>query len=383
MPPTRSPQFTAAIDWLRDIATAVDPGSLLTVASLRQQARSEAIDLGAADNYLLRGLREIAAEGLLRQTQPGAYVVPEPAPAAPAPAPAPAPADINSTRTEPELAEEPEIPAQDTGFRMPATVAPYIADAAAAIASGETRRILAVGPAGCGKTEAGLQAAAHANAPAIVVDVSLIREPRDLFGSRTYDGTRIGWRDSAFTAAVERGRCVVILDELNRASAEVLNALLPLLDRRGAARIDERGRAVRVGHGVVWWATANEGTEYVGASMIDRALADRFSRRVEFNYPTPSIEAEIVSARVTLPIETIERLCKISAMTRRSDCRLQPLSVRQVIAAAEDLQRIGEESMQATILAHYDCSGGTESDRALAASMLVAHGFNASQEDSR
>lgn len=386
MPPTRSPEFTACIEWIASNLAALEDGETVTIAELRALAAEDGVILGAADNYLLRGLRELVATGTARLVRFGTY-------AAPQPEPQPEPVQkTESPSTTPEAGSEPTdrvelhaetegdpepdpldsllMPSIDPTFQWSAGE-PYIEDTRRRVDEGLATHLLAVGPAGSGKTEAGLQLAARLNLPAVVVECSLLREPSDLFGLRHYDGRRLTWRDSAFAAAVERGRCVVILDELNRSTSDALNALLPLLDRRGRARIEARGNTLAAGPGVVWWATANEGRQYVGASAVDRAVSDRFSRRLEFTYLPQETEERLLVERTGVDADAARRLVTLANATRRGDIRGFAISTRHLLAAAEDFRRIGPASLRTTLVSHFDPEGDTRSPRATFASLLV------------
>ncbi|NBX37763.1 MAG: AAA family ATPase, partial [Planctomycetes bacterium] len=242
-------------------------------------------------------------------------------------------------------------PAVDPSFRYTPGLADYLRGIAASAQGGTIEHLRFVGPAGCGKTEAGLQVAAMAGYPAFIMDASVVREPRDWFGSRTVRGGSVAWQDSPFTHAIQRGRCVVILDEVNRASLAVANSLLPLLDRRRSTLISERGEPVRVGAGTIIVATMNEGAQFTGTSPLDAALRDRFPRVVEFDYLAPAEEASLLVARTGIDAENADRLVAIASKTRKTHggTGIQQfgtaISTRQLLAAADDLKRSGPSSL--------------------------------------
>lgn len=268
-------------------------------------------------------------------------------------------------------------PAADPSFRYTPGLREYLNSVATAAQGGSIEHLRFVGPAGCGKTEAAMQVAAMAGFPAFIMDASVVREPRDWFGSRTVRGGSVAWQDSPFTHAIQRGRCVVILDEVNRASLAVANSLLPLLDRRRATLIAERGEAVRVGAGTIIVATMNEGAQYSGTGPLDAALRDRFPRVVEMNYLQEAEEALLLVARTGLDMDNASRLVEIAHKTRRTvgATGIQQfgtaLSTRQLLAAADDLKRCGPSSLAFTIANLYSAEGGAESERAAIVALLV------------
>lgn len=266
-------------------------------------------------------------------------------------------------------------PAADTTFRMADGLRTYLDRISESANAGNIEHLRIVGPAGCGKTELGLQMAAMAGLPAFVMDCSIVREPRDWFGSRTVRNGAVLWQDSAFVRAVTRGRCVVILDEANRASLTVGNALLPLLDRRRASLVEERGSVVRVGPGTVFVATMNEGAAYTGTSPMDAALRDRFPRVVEMTYLPADEEAALLVERTGVAPDVAARLVDIAGRTRDASGNggtfTHPLSTRQLLAAAADFRMTGPASLVFTVANLYPSEGGSESERAGIVSLLI------------
>ena len=224
-----------------------------------------------------------------------------------------------------------------------------------------------VGPAGCGKTSIGQWLAQETNKRLLIMDCSVIREPRDWFGFRTVHNGSIRWQDTEFVRAVTSGNCVIILDELNRAPASVLNGLMPLLDHRRASWIEERGAAVRVGPNTTFVATTNMGAKYLGASPVDLALRDRFSRVIEVTYLPTAKESLLLSRRTGLSIDSCISLATIASNTRGKTSGHEPISTRELLAAASDIANYGEQSLRYTILSKIE----DHSKRAAMATLLA------------
>jgi hypothetical protein len=384
MPPTRSPEMLAVVDRLRLAIDDHVPGERLTLDELRSDYFHD-LPLGAADNYLLRAVREAVADGRLTreasgvwrrptsaQILTGRYIDPPSAPEAPAPEAAQAHLDITPPAPAPAEAEAP--PAVDPTYRLPATVSAYLDHWSAVIRDGGRIAARATGPAGCGKTEAGVQIAAALGLPVVTMDCSLVRDAVEWFGGRTLSGGSVAWEDSSFARRLQAGRVVVVLDEVNRAAPEVANALLPLLDRRGRASIADRPTPLQAGPSILWWATCNVGAEYTGTGRLDRALDDRLSRTFEFSPLPERDEATLLVERTGIDEDSALRLAAVSAASRRANLS-RPLSTRALLAAAEDLQAGGPRSLAATVLAAYSPDGGTSSERATVASLLTGQGF--------
>ena len=377
MPPTRSAANLAVIDALDRLAASIDPTTTVTLPALRDSLAAQGItDFGAEDNYLRRAVRSMVDRGAARPVGSGCFRFAGTVATAPAPAAGAAPVTPAAEPGEAHALDSLLTPAADPTFRMPATLRGYFGQIAAAAQGGSIEGLRFVGPAGCGKTEAALQLAAMAGFDAFVIDCSIVREPRDWFGSRTVKGGAIAWQDSQFVRAVTRGNTVIVLDEANRASLTVGNALLPLLDRRRATLVEERGSVVRVAPGTVFVATMNEGAAYTGTGPMDAALRDRFPRVVEMTYLAPADEARLLVDRTGIDAPTAARLVEIAGKTRAIGAGgVSPfstvLSTRQLLAAAADYRLSGPGSLTYTVANLYPAEGGTESERAAVTALLV------------
>ena len=217
--------------------------------------------------------------------------------------------------------------------------------------SSKPENVRLIGPAGCGKTSAAQWLAQETGKALLIMDCSIIREPRDWFGFRTVKDGTIKWQDTAFVRQVTAGNCVICLDELNRAPSAVLNGLMPLLDHRRSTWVEERGSAVTCGPNVTFVATTNIGSRYVGASPVDLALADRFSRVIEVSYLDSAEETDLLCRRIpSLPRNSAEALAVIASTTRAKTSGYEPISTRELLAAASDLALYGEHSLRYTLL---------------------------------
>jgi nitric oxide reductase NorQ protein len=279
------------------------------------------------------------------------------------------------TMEQPTTSLELEIPALDGDYLMPEEVATYVSYLKRSMESGNHEHFRITGPKGTGKTEGGMQLAALLGLPCLVMDCSIIREPRDFFGMRDVRDGRTFWSDGVFTKTVEQGNAVIILDEINRASDMVGNALLPLLDRRRSTMVQERGCPVKGGPGIIWWATTNVGSIYTGTNALDAALQDRFTRVVEMDYLPPDKEAALLVARTGISRIWAQGLVEVATRTRQQVGGLTPfstvLSTRQLIGAAHDLHNIGLPSLALTIGNLFSNDGGGDSERSKIMNLVV------------
>lgn len=232
-----------------------------------------------------------------------------------------------------------------------------------------------VGPHGCGKTEWAIQFAARYGLGCLIMDAANVREPRDWFGYRDYDGSRLIWRRSLFDMTVSEGNCVVVLDELPRAVSTVLNTLFPILDARRFTYLEEKGDVIRVGPGLVFVATMNEGMQYTGNNTLDAALSDRFPRRVEVNYLAPGDEAQVLIQRTGITEDDAMKLADLALTIRQKSSGMgatltKTLSTRQLLAAAHEFKHLGVKGLRYCITNHFSAEGGDASERAQVLQMM-------------
>jgi nitric oxide reductase NorQ protein len=235
--------------------------------------------------------------------------------------------------------------------RIDLEIDPHLSTYLHAIASNPgIHNLRLIGPTGCGKTSIGQWLAQETQRPSLIMDCAVVREPRDWFGYRTIVNGQIQWVDSAFVRTIEAGNAIVILDELNRAPSSVLNGLFGLLDHRRESHVEERGRPVRVGPNTIFMATTNVGAKYVGASPIDSAIRNRFSRVIEVSYLDAAPEANLLVRRTGITIDQANALVTVASSTRSKSSAIEAISTRELLAVAYDLRHFGEQSMRYTML---------------------------------
>jgi MoxR-like ATPase len=225
-----------------------------------------------------------------------------------------------------------------------------------------------VGPHGCGKTELAIQFSAAAESPMLIMDCANLREARDWFGYKTAREGTVYWHESQFVRAVEAGGHVILLDELNRANPHILNTLMPLLDGRRFTYLEEKGDKICVGPGTVFFATMNEGAGYTGTTTIDRALRDRFPRRLELTYLSEKDEIKLLVNRIGIEKDIATLLVQMANKIRQDSSGLsasltESVSTRQLLAAAYDFVIGGVETLQFTISNHFSPDGDDDSER--------------------
>ncbi len=256
----------------------------------------------------------------------------EPTPTIAAPVPAPTVEVVNGSI-------EIVYPTPDPYFMVAQNVANTL-KYADAISHDEPTNLLVTGHAGCGKTSLASQFAALRHSPMVVADFGVIQEPQQLFltthltkGEGDYNITDT--RESAFVRGIETPNCVVVMDELNRVENErCLNPLMPILDGRKVAWIDELRRFVKVAPGVVFIATINEGSLFCGTETLDGALRDRFGE-VFLDYLPADYEKQVLQRKINIPEPIARSLAEFAFVVRTTPAIEKKVSTRQMLRSAK------------------------------------------------
>lgn len=257
---------------------------------------------------------------------------------------------------------------------------------------GKHVKTLLLGPAGCGKTTTAEQVAARLELPYLHMNCALIREASQLFGTREVADGETYTRESQFTRAIEEGNCVIMLDEVNRTSQFAMNGLLSVLDGSSPYSEDLQ-RHIKVGPNIVFFGACNIGQAYTGTFKMDKALDDRFQRRIEVSYLPAKLEQELLVKATGVSPEAARRLHYIADQVRGEHSRgktySQDISTRVLLAAAEDFAALeaiktgtGHNSLQLTIVNRFSDAGGGGSERS-AIKLLVDGQFGTWEKGSK
>ena len=244
------------------------------------------------------------------------------------------------------------VPASDPNFNWKGSgwqAATTAMDAASNV--GARSVVLVTGPTGCGKTMGAIQYAAERKRAAYVLDCSTLQEPTDAFGALVADEGSTKFVPSRLVDMLATDGAVVILDEINRATATVRNAFFALLDSRGQTTIesvlDENGDpiTVRVAGNATIVMTANVGAAYRGTDRIDAAFRNRADIEVKVDYLKLASERALLRKVTGCSKDDANVIAHFAAWTRDESRKLaggavsQAVSTRRTIASATHASR--------------------------------------------
>ena len=248
------------------------------------------------------------------------------------------------------------------------------------------KNILITGPSGCGKSSLGKILAEITAKDFYSFNFGDTMNPSaKLLGDTKYDKESGTWfKPSRFVNAIQ-GDSFIMLDEVTRdRTGDLANILMPVLDGQKYLALDESEDAdsVSVHKGAFFYATANIGREYLGASHdLDRAWKDRFTGGIyELEYLPPQKEKELIQNRN--PQLTDSDADKIVDFAKRvrdlysSDELSTAVSTRMCLAVAE-LVVDGMplvDSLKHTCLPFYPVQGGDDTERVRIIQVIQAMG---------
>ena len=167
------------------------------------------------------------------------------------------------------------------------------------------KSIMVTGPSGCGKSSLGKILASITNKPFHAFNFGDTMNPSaKLLGDTKFDSDKGTWfKPSRFVSALQDDKgAFIMLDEVTRdRTGDLGNILMPVLDGQKYLALDESDSAdtVTIDDGAFFFATANIGREYLGASHdLDRAWKDRFTGGIyELEYLPQDKEQELIQIR--------------------------------------------------------------------------------------
>lgn len=239
------------------------------------------------------------------------------------------------------------------------------------------KNTLILGPAGQGKTLAVqcLSEALGDKHPFFYINLGSTQDPRATLIGNTHFNKEAGtyFQPSPFIKAITTPNSIVLLDELSRAHPDAANILLTVLDyNQRYLRLDEKdGSVIKVAQGVAFIATANVGNEYTNTRVMDRALLDRFTVKIEVDQLEPEEEKKLIGLMHPDHDKVVMgQVIEISNITRsyaKEGKVNKGVSTRSVVEMAE-LTVDGfslEELAEMVIYPDYPNDGGVDSERTM------------------
>lgn len=212
--------------------------------------------------------------------------------------------------------------------------------------------VLVAGRQGCGKSSLVNQYAAAFKRPTATFQVGILSEPGQLFGEYTLENGETKYKEFLFPQALQTPNCVIHLEEINRPEhPKALNMLFSILSDDRQVYMDELG-TLKVAEGVTFFATLNEGDEYIGTELLDPALRDRFYVLLMDFLPN-DVEREVLIKKTGItPEQADDIITSISSLRSNSDLNIEvstrtALMIAEMIAAGGTLKEALVTSLQA------------------------------------
>jgi nitric oxide reductase NorQ protein len=160
--------------------------------------------------------------------------------------------------------------------------------------------VILKGPTGCGKTRFVEHMAWRLERPLITVACHEDLSSTDLVGRFLLEGEETIWHDGPLTSAVRNG-AICYLDEVVEARKDTVVIIHPLTDHRRRLPIEKRGTIVEAPPDFMLVVSYNPGYQSI-LKDLKQSTRQRFVA-IEFDYPPPEMEAEIVAREAALTKE--------------------------------------------------------------------------------
>jgi len=194
--------------------------------------------------------------------------------------------------------------------------------------------VILKGPTGCGKTRFVEHMAWRLERPLITVACHEDLSSTDLVGRFLLEGEETIWHDGPLTSAVRNG-AICYLDEVVEARKDTVVIIHPLTDHRRRLPIEKRGTVVEAPPDFMLVVSYNPGYQSI-LKDLKQSTRQRFVA-IEFDYPPPELEAEIVAREGGVDEGTARDLVLIGQKVRnlRGHGLEEGVSTRLLIYAAQ------------------------------------------------
>jgi nitric oxide reductase NorQ protein len=173
--------------------------------------------------------------------------------------------------------------------------------------------VLLKGPTGCGKTRFMEYMAWQQQRPLVTVSCHDDLTAADLVGRYLIKGGETVWVDGPLARAVRAG-ALCYLDEIVEARKDTTVVIHPLTDSRRILPLEKRGEVLVASTRFHLTISYNPGYQSV-LKNLKQSTRQRFLA-IDFSYPAPELEKNIVMHESEVNEQTATRLVKFAGMTR-------------------------------------------------------------------
>ena len=174
--------------------------------------------------------------------------------------------------------------------------------------------VMLKGPTGCGKTRFVEYMAWRTKRPLVTVACHDDLSANDLTGRWLIRGGETVWVDGPLATAARAG-ALCYLDEIVEARQDTVVVLHPLADDRRILPIEKTGELVQAAPGFQLVVSYNPGYQHA-IKDLKPSTRQRFVT-IEFDFPAPEAEAEIVAHEGGVPRKTAAALVELGRRVRR------------------------------------------------------------------
>ena len=198
--------------------------------------------------------------------------------------------------------------------------------------------VMLKGPTGSGKTRFVEHMAWRLKRPLITVACHEDLSATDLVGRFLLEGEETVWHDGPLTKAVRNG-AICYLDEVVEARKDTIVIIHPLTDDRRRLPIEKRGTVLDAPRDFMLVVSYNPGYQSI-LKDLKQSTRQRFVA-LEFDYPPPELETEIVAREGGIDAEVARDLVLIGQKVRnlRGHGLEEGVSTRLLIYAAQMIAR--------------------------------------------
>ncbi|NVK31381.1 MAG: CbbQ/NirQ/NorQ/GpvN family protein [Gammaproteobacteria bacterium] len=169
------------------------------------------------------------------------------------------------------------------------------------------------GPTGCGKSRFVEYMAYTLDRPLITVACNEDMTASDLVGRFLLDKDGTKWQDGPLTTAARIG-AICYLDEIVEARQDTTVVIHPLTDHRRQMPLDKTGELITAHPDFQLVISYNPGYQSL-MKDLKQSTKQRFGA-LDFDYPAPEIETQVVAQESGLDEDTAKKLVQIAERTR-------------------------------------------------------------------